>query len=64
MKEKRFVKQTSSGGTSFIKDNKDDTVVCILMEFGRPQNQSNAMCDVMLKALNDVVENRRGECHE
>lgn len=64
MNGKRFVKQSNSAGTYFIQDKKDGTIVCFIMKYGRPQNQTDAMCGVMLKALNDAVENRRGETHE
>ncbi len=65
MNEKRFVKFHNLGGTCFIKDNRNETLVCIILPQGRPANQTDAMCDVMLNALNAAVENKKhGETHE
>lgn len=63
MANRRFVKDSNLAGTWYIRDSKDDTLVCILMKHGRPEKQTEAMCNVMLEALNSAVEKRTETPH-
>lgn len=58
--KKRFIKRESFAGAWFIKDTKDDTIVCHVSRSGRPQAHTEAMLNVMLDALNNAVERKNG----
>lgn len=58
--KKRFIKRETYAGAWFIKDTKDDSIVCHVSKSGRPQTHTNAMLEVMLNALNNAVERKNG----
>lgn len=60
LKRRRFIKTTSEAGVSFIKDTRDDSIVCIMQRAKRPPEHTEAMLRVMLDALNDAVEAKNG----
>lgn len=64
MANKRFIKGKTLASVWYIKDTKDDTVVCMIMGSGRPEEKTTAMCDVMLNALNRAVEAKPVEIQE
>lgn len=54
MKE-RFISTKSLVDAWFIKDTKDDSIVCIMQRGKRGKEKTRAMLAVMLKALNRAV---------
>lgn len=54
----RFIKTTSQSGVRFIKDTKDDSLVCIVQAGKRPPEHTEAMIKVMLDALNRAATPR------
>lgn len=58
--KRRFIKTTSEAGVSFIKDSRDDSIVCIMQKSKRPLEHTEAMLKVMLNALNTAVEAKNG----
>lgn len=58
--QKRFIKTENLGGTWFIKDSKDASLVCIIQKGQRPLEHTEAMVKVMLAALNNAVERKNG----
>ena len=60
LKKRRFIKTTSEAGVSFIKDARDDSIVCIMQRAKRPPEHTEAMLRVMLDALNEAVEAKNG----
>lgn len=58
--KRRFIKTTSQSGVNFIKDTKDDTIVCIMQRGYRPPEHTEAMIKIMLDALNNAVEAKNG----
>lgn len=62
MKEKRFIATHNLADVWFIRDKKDDSLVCIMNRGKRGEEKTKAMLQVMLDALNDTVE--KGQHHE
>ena len=60
MKDKRFVSTQNSANVWFIRDKKDDSLVCIMNKGQRGAEKTRAMMEVMLNALNATVEKGRG----
>lgn len=61
--KKRFIRTTSQSGVRFIKDTKDDSIICIMQRGKRPPEHTEAMIKVMLDALNGAVEKKiTGSC--
>lgn len=56
IEKKRFIKTTSLAGVGFIKDQKDESIVAIILKSQRPKEYTEAMTQVMLDALNKAVE--------
>ncbi len=56
--KKRFIRTTSQSGVRFIKDTKDDSIICIMQRGKRPPEHTEAMIQVMLAALNGAVERK------
>lgn len=50
----RFIRTRSQADVWFIKDTKDDSIVCIMQKGKRPLEQTQAMVKVMVEALNRV----------
>ncbi|WP_165078095.1 MULTISPECIES: hypothetical protein [unclassified Desulfovibrio] len=48
----RFILRRSQADAWFIKDQKDDSLVCIVQKGKRPLEKTEAMVKVMLAALN------------
>lgn len=62
---KRFITFKTAGGARFIKDCKDNSKVCIVLNSGRDTAHTDAMVKVMLDALNGAVEKKNGnKCEE
>lgn len=57
-KRRRFIKTKSAAGVRFIKDQNDESLVCIVLKSDRPDAHTDAMLDVMLDALNNAVERK------
>ena len=51
----RFVLRTTFAGAWVIRDQKDDSPVCLIFHGGRGMEKTRAMADVMLHALNAAV---------
>lgn len=51
----RFILRRSQADAWFIKDQNDDSLVCIIQKGRRPLEKTEAMVKVMLAALNDAV---------
>lgn len=60
LKKKRFIRTRSQADVWFVKDTKDDSIVCIMQKAKRPLEHTEAMLKVMLDALNEAVENKNG----
>ncbi len=56
MNEKRFISTHNLADVWFIRDTKDDSLVCIMNKGKRGAEKTQAMLKVMLDALNDTVE--------
>lgn len=56
MNEKRFISTNNLADVWFIRDTKDDSLVCIMNKGKRGAEKTKAMMKVMLDALNDTVE--------
>ena len=56
--KQRFIKTTSQSGVRFIKDTKDDSIICIVNKGKRPPEHTEAMIQVMLDALNRAASPR------
>lgn len=56
--EKRFIPTSNGSGVWFIKDSKDNTLVCIMQKGNRGTEKTRAMMNVMLNALNEAVARR------
>ncbi len=56
MNEKRFIATHNLADVWFIRDTKDDSLVCIMNKGKRGVEKTKAMLKVMLDALNDTVE--------
>ncbi len=59
-KTKRFIRTRSQADVWFVKDTKDDSIVCIMQKGKRPLEHTEAMLRVMLDALNNAVEPKNG----
>ena len=62
MNKKRFISTHNLANVWFIRDTKDDSLVCIMNRGNRGEEKTKAMLQVMLDALNDTVE--KGHQHE
>lgn len=60
LKKKRFIRTRSQADAWFVKDTKDDSIVCIMQKGKRPLEHTEAMLKVMLDALNNAVEPKNG----
>lgn len=56
MKEKRFIATHNLADVWFIRDTKDDSLVCIMNKGKRGAEKTKAMMKVMMDALNDTAE--------
>lgn len=54
----RFILRRSQADAWFIKDQHDESLVCIIQKGKRPQEKTQAMVKVMLDALNAAVAPR------
>lgn len=60
LKKRRFIRTRSQADVWFVKDTKDDSIVCIMQKSKRPLEHTEAMLQVMLDALNGAVEGKNG----
>lgn len=56
--KERFIRTRSQADAWFIKDTKDDSIVCIMQKGKRPPEHTEAMIQVMLDALNRAASRR------
>lgn len=55
----RFTLRRTQADAWMIRDNSDDSVVCIIHKGKRDLKKTQGMVDVMLKALNCAVQPKR-----